>query len=64
MADCRACGHPIQWATREDETRIALDTHPQAHGEDRYMVDEERAAVAMAEDNHELGYQKHVCGRL
>lgn len=65
MADCRACGHPVQWVNTEAR-RIMLEIHPQAAGEDRYAIEEltgERVARLLEDDDATHGYPLHVCGR-
>lgn len=63
MADCRGCGHPIRWVDDEAGSRVALELHAISYGPDRFTVNDDGIARPIADDDDELGYQRHVCGR-
>lgn len=70
MADCRACGAPIHWATvDESQERVPLENYATTSGPDRYRIKQygqPTIVIAVGEDFHDEAFADHrtTCTRL
>lgn len=61
MADCRACGAPIDWYDREDGGRIALDPHEAKNLDDAWQVNDEGKAFPVTGKELALSAHRSTC---